>query len=352
MNRRNFISLTGAGALSSCVSNIDCPSPVRRTKWPNVLLIIVDQMRRPIWFEHPLPNYERMIVGGVDFTSHYCNAVPCSPSRACIMTGLYREEHRVLDNLHRKNNIQPDMNKSLITLGDLAQLAGYDTGYFGKWHLSQEVGGYGFDVFTDDHWGCVDAGCDHDEHTTELALNWIHNRKSPWFAVAGLVNPHDVCYVKGTAHTPLEMHTILPDNIIESYMGVDECFERLDYYYYFTRKMDDCLGTILDNTDRDTLVIFTSDHGEMCGSYGLTGKRAELYAENIHVPMVMQWSGLDHKAIKERTSSIDIFRTLWELWGYDPSVLAHGSSLLSSIPKNRRIYFSCYRDEKELKAWF
>ena len=67
---------------------------------PNILLIVSDQERQRDWLPDgfELPNRQRLIDGGLEFTNYYTHTSPCSPSRATLFTGQYMAEHGVTEN--------------------------------------------------------------------------------------------------------------------------------------------------------------------------------------------------------------------------------------------------------------
>ena len=171
---------------------------------PNVLLFLLDQMRQPRWFpEHArLPGLERLKAQGVEFENHFVSAVPCSPSRACLVTGLHMDQHRVYNNMNPQE--QPSLEPALPSLGRLFQEAGYQTPYFGKWHLcvgedkkgKQALEPYGFDWLERERLAFVWPGLMFDDDHTRAAIKWLSepgHRERPWFLVLSLTNPHDIC---------------------------------------------------------------------------------------------------------------------------------------------------------------
>lgn len=103
---------------------------------PNILLVMVDQERRP---KHTrslkTPSRDRLKSSAIDFTNAHCTYPLCSPSRATILTGRYPHEAGILLNCDDASG-NSDLSPSIPTLGAVLSNAGYRTGYFGKWHLS------------------------------------------------------------------------------------------------------------------------------------------------------------------------------------------------------------------------
>ena len=102
---------------------------------PNVLVIITDDQR---WdalgcLGHPLlktPNLDRLAAEGARFANAFVTTSLCSPSRATMLSGLYAHRHGVLNNFTEYPDALPSYPKRLLE-------AGYETAYFGKWHMGE-----------------------------------------------------------------------------------------------------------------------------------------------------------------------------------------------------------------------
>lgn len=361
IDRREFVGAVAAGAagLSLPASRLRASGP------PNVLLIIVDQMRRPVWFPpgSKLPSLERLKSRGVEFTSHFVSAVPCSPSRACLMTGLHMDRNGVFNNMHRE--VQPSLDPRIPTLGRMFREAGYLTPYIGKWHLSlgreslrAGLEPYGFDWLMAQKKSIFLPGLMQDGGYTRAACEWIEKSAGgarPWFMTVSLINPHDICSFPRADVPPLLVPDVtesLPDNWDDSLEGKPLCQRQyqqaytaingkmdpedekpwrhyLDYYYFLNRRTDAHLGRVLDALDRsgqaeNTIVVFTSDHGDMGGSHRLRSKGPCVYRENTNVPLVVSWPGVIRAgaAAGALSQNVDLFPTLGRLAGVcDPSYL-------------------------------
>ena len=113
-------------------------SSMRAAQRPNVIVIVVDDLR---WDElgvagHPYletPNIDRLARDGVQFSNAF-HAVPlCSPNRASILTGQYPSRHGIIDNVARNR-----MSHRLETFPQALQREGYETAFFGKWHMGND----------------------------------------------------------------------------------------------------------------------------------------------------------------------------------------------------------------------
>ncbi len=359
MNRRDFIKGTGAGlALGASGKRASAGD-----KRPNVLLIIVDQMRLPRWFpeDAALPAYEGLRREGMSFTNHFTSAVPCSPSRACLFTGLHMPQHGVVMNMPNPGLGVPgvsSLDPSFTTLGHIFKRAGYRTPYFGKWHLTLEedykeagLSAYGFEVWTGpDRDGWPYEGLLRDGGFTNQSIKWLKENGSdgPWFLTLSLINPHDVMFYKRLDVSPAVVPNVcrdLPGNFdddLSGKPGVQKDFQLtmqtvlgvgpdrpvrhwrhyVDFYYYLNRKVDAQVGRALAALDElgladNTLVVFTSDHGEMAGSHQLQGKGPFVYHENNNVPLIFRWPGEIQAGAETSALSqnVDLYYTLPELAG-------------------------------------
>ncbi len=377
-DRRKFVKTAGAGlagaALSPAAGNTGSSG-----ERPNILFIIVDQMRLPRWFPEDarLPAYERLQREGLTFTNHFTCAVPCSPSRATIFTGMHLPQHGVFFNIKSRGVGSDSLDPSFTTLGHRFQGAGYRTPYFGKWHLSveedyHEVGlaPYGFEEWQGpDRHGFPRGGIKYDAGFAGQAVQWLENygrSGSPWFLTCSLINPHDIMWWPRQTLPGLRVPNIvdkLPDNFADDLevkpriqkawqkrvgkllKGMDPSMpERgwrqfLDIYYDLNRMVDKEIGRLLDTLDRldlsaNTMVFFVADHGEMAGSHQLTGKGPFAYHENIRVPLIVRWPGRVEAGARTNAlaHTVDLYPTLLDLAGiYAPVAPLAGKSLAPII---------------------
>src|SRR6186713_642771 len=111
---------------------------VRAQERPNVLLIVVDDLRFDDFGAagHPFsktPNLDRLATEGAQFQNMFAVTPLCSPSRANILTGLYTSRHGILDNTDRSPR-----SHELQTFARRLQAEGYRTGFIGKWHMGND----------------------------------------------------------------------------------------------------------------------------------------------------------------------------------------------------------------------
>ena len=169
---------------------------------PNVLLIMVDQMRTPRWFPAgtTLPAYERLRREGLTVENSFVVANPCSPSRASIVTGLHYTQHGIHSNVAGPGSRGvPSLDPRLPTIGHAFRRAGYRTPYLGKWHLSApaDVEGtqlerYGFEAWQGhDYEGFPNQGLAEDPGFASRAADWLreHAQDGPWFLTCCVHQP-------------------------------------------------------------------------------------------------------------------------------------------------------------------
>ena len=154
LRRREFLKtttlLTGGALLQG--SRLFAASSNNASKRPNILVIITDQqfadaMSCCIGTDYiHTPNMDSLAAGGMRFTKAYCANPLCVPSRTSMFTGHYLHETGIQTN--SKEKIDPD---KFICMGRIFKEAGYDTGFFGKWHMSFKEANkdeHGFDILT------------------------------------------------------------------------------------------------------------------------------------------------------------------------------------------------------------
>ena len=308
---------------------------------PNILIVMVDQMRYPQWFDeagnlNALPNIKRIADGSVNFSRHYAVASCCTPSRGCMLTGLYAHQTYCL--ITSTSHLNPEFP----TWGTFLREAGYGSHWFGKWHCSESdctvgetptyLDAYGFTTYTcpDPH-GTPGQGLARDDDIAGEFTTWLQTEGSqstaPWCATVSFVNPHDIMFyprlipeaeenapavfsslppnfetqlqLEARQKPGLQLELIKTANKMFGVIGhqpssQDEWLKMLDIYLYMQQLADAQVGRVLDALDahpqikNNTVVIFTSDHGDYCGSHGLRGKGGAVYEESIWVPFFLK----------------------------------------------------------------
>ncbi len=333
----------------------------------NVVFILTDDHRYDYMGFHPespdfleTPGLDRIAAEGVHIANAFVTTSLCSPSRASILTGQYSFRHGVVDNSNEMPEGTPLVSEGL-------QKAGYQTGYFGKWHIGHAhddpqpgfdrwVSFQGQGVYYNPTLNIDGERREHDGYITDLlteyALDWMEeiDRDRPFFvylshkAVHAEFEPsprHEGTYADADIPTPPSMKNIVrnyegkPDWVREqrnSWHGVDYMYhERDDHpddleelitrYSEALMAVDENVARVLDylvaeGLADETLVIYMGDNGFMLGEHGLIDKR-QAYEESMRVPMVAWAPGLIEPGtvIEENVINIDLAPTFLEIAG-------------------------------------
>jgi len=236
MKRREFLKSTAAVTGGSLLSNLGInralgeaqPEETKPGKKPNILFILVDELRYPSVFPRGVQNVDEFFCRfmpklhrhiwkpGVKFGNYHNAANACTPSRGVIITGLYSQQNWLMSTILASPTpapiarLQPVLNPSFPTYGSLLRKLGYQTPYRGKWHVSlpfpypQGTGleRYGFDYATyPDPTGYNLQGTygeepdyHSDAYTAQQAVDFLGGLKpgaAPFCLTVGFVNPHD-----------------------------------------------------------------------------------------------------------------------------------------------------------------
>lgn len=336
-----------ASAVSSA-ANLIGQAPRR----PNVLYILADEWRAQATGYNGdtnvrAPVLDRLAAQCVSFDTAVSGTPVCCPHRASLMTGQYPLRNGVFIN-------DVELKPNGITLGEAFTRAGYRTGYIGKWHLYGSPKGlyerrlayippekrFGFDYWkacecthdynkslyyegndtTPKYWPGYDAFAQTDD---ACAFVGKHAKSSdPFFLVLSLGPPH---FPLNTA--PADDQALFKDCEIRLRDNVpkdkrEEATTGLRGYYAHMAALDECFRRLLASLDRagiaeDTVVVFTSDHGDMMLSQGLTTK-LHPWDESIRVPFLVRYPrklGAKGRKIRTPLNSPDIFPTLLGLAG-------------------------------------
>jgi len=334
------------------------------------------------WTEANLPNMTSLAANGISFSRAYTSCCQCTPARNALFTGLFPAQHGSFDTLTEdfpQSQPEPQLNPDLPNLATLLKSAGYDVVYKGKWHMSNGTRGaddtYNYDDISRygfDGWNPPDGGINpespgalNDGRYINDAIAFLEDRianpqPKPFCLVVSLVNPHDTwsypALYKSFGYTddpwlnqttpPLDLPPTMLENLqenlkprvhhdtlleIASLMGPIPLHLRknyLNFYANLMKRVDGQLGQILDVFNksgepgqamlRKTLVVRTSDHGEMGLSHGgLRQKTFNCYQETIRVPLV--WSNPElfptGRTSQHLVSHVDFIPTLCTLLG-------------------------------------
>jgi arylsulfatase A-like enzyme len=344
MDRRSFVK---GAAVAACVTAIPAFAETARSK-TNILIVITDEqsadaMSNRIGDEFlRTPNMDRLAQEGVSFTRAYCANPICVPSRTSMFTGRYPTETGVMDNGGlAKAHLDP---KTFPFMGKFFTAAGYETAYFGKWHLpciEDEANIHGFNTMA--------TTFNDDIATTLAAAEYIQQKhEAPFLVVASYLNPHNICEWARGQRLPLgaigypppvkDCPPLLPNHLPQkdepdimvemrqAYQDspmfpvgnfTEDQWRRYRWAYYrLIEKADEQIGVLLDtlhreNLEEETLVVFISDHGDCQGAHGWNQKTV-LYEEAARVPFVLRQKGRISPATSTHlvNTGIDLIPTL------------------------------------------
>lgn len=315
--RREFLKTTGT-ALATMVAagEAEAQSGQRVFRQPNVVFVFADQMRAQATGYAGDPNVRTPKLDAFARESVNCSTAVsccpvCSPYRASLMTGQYPHTHGVFVN-------DVCLSDSATSIAEVFDSAGYDTAYIGKWHLD----GHGRSAFIPrerrqgfDYWKVLECTHDYNHspyygHTpqkllwqgydaiaqTQEAVSYLKSRKpgsKPFALFVSWGPPHNPYET-----APKEFKDLYhPDRIVLRPNVPAKVAEasRLDLagYYAHISALDECFGRIVDAVNasgsaEDTIVVFTSDHGDMLGSQGQIRKQRP-WDESILVPFLLRY---------------------------------------------------------------
>ncbi|CAG7637408.1 sulfatase-like hydrolase/transferase [Paenibacillus allorhizosphaerae] len=327
----------------------------KRNAQPNVIVFFTDQQRWDTTGAHgnPLgltPNFDRMAASGAHlYHSFTCQPV-CGPARSALQTGLYP----TTTGCFRNSIPLPEGSK---TLAHYFREAGYTTGYIGKWHLADENpvpeskrGGYEYWLAanalerTSDAYDTVVFDNDNErvklpgyrvDALTDAAIRYVdRHQDEPFFLFVSFLEPH---------HQNHRDDYPSPDVYANAYTGRwtppdlaalgGTSAQHLDGYYGMVKRLDEALGRVLDTlkslalTD-DTVVLFTSDHGNHFKTRNGEYKRS-CHESSIRVPTAFTGPGFTSRGqIRELISLIDLPPTLLDAAGIPVPASMQGRSLM------------------------
>ena len=312
---------------------------------PNVVFILPDQWRAEAcgYAGNPdvkTPQIDRLAQASIRFVNAVSGVPVCCPARASLLTGQRVLTHGVFMN-------DAPLSPEAVTLGKVLRTAGYDTAYIGKWHLN----GDGRSAFIPperrqgfDYWKVLE--CTHDyNHSFYYGdqpgkLLWegydaiAQTRDAQQYLRdhARTTKPFFLFLAWGPPHSPYQT---APEKYRALYAAKDlklrpnvpeKARERvrqdLAGYYAHCSALDDCVGDIVETLRAEglaenTILIFTSDHGDLLGAHGGFDKQ-QPYDESVRVPFLVCWPkafGENGREVDAPLNSEDIMPTLLGLCG-------------------------------------
>ena len=367
---------------------------------PNILWYCTDQQRfdtiGALGNRHvQTPVLDNLVKNGVAFTNAYCQSPICTPSRASIMTGLYPSRAR---NTRNGNDTFPD---DVPLISKLIADSGYECGLIGKFHLVSAGrrpeprlnDGFGYwqhshaprDDWPNGTHAYADWVRDQDHdlnsmrdsnqnvdpqfHQTkwasDCAIDYIgqdHGGK-PWLLNINVYDPHPP-FTPPADYAKLFKPEDMPGPYFqESDLKHQKTLENVDFqgeaktpeehnaksaqskYYAMIAQIDDQFARILEALEStqqidNTVIIFTSDHGEMLGDHGLMFKGCRFYEGLVKVPLIFSFPRAfqTNKQYDGIVELLDLSATLLDIAGLEIPEYHQGQSLMpilkSEAPDN------------------
>jgi arylsulfatase A-like enzyme len=351
---------------------------------PNLVFIFADQWRAQATgyagdVNARTPNLDKLAAESINFSKAVSGCPVCSPYRASLMTGRYPLTHGVFLN-------DVPLNTDAVSIAQAYNRAGYETGYIGKWHLDgrdrsafipkERRQGFQF-------WKAF--GCTHNYNNSfyygdeNVKLKWQgydaiaqtreaqryireHAGRSTWRLSTG-GKPFALFLSWGPPHAPYhtapekyrkqfsEARIRLRPNVPRKFEA--QARKSLAGYYAHIAALDDCIADILQtlkdaNLENNTILVFTSDHGDMLYSQG-GQKKQQPWDESILVPFLLRYPaalGSKGKTIDMPINTPDIMPTLLGLSGIETPDTVEGADFSDVVrgsrkPKDNAVLISC-----------
>ncbi|MEP6754223.1 MAG: sulfatase [Chthonomonadales bacterium] len=321
---------------------------------PNVLFIIADQWRYDAFGfagnpDVKTPNLDKLAGQSIWLTNAVATVPVCCPTRASLLTGQHALTHGVF-----MNDVPLDPNAQ--TYPKVFAKEGYDTAFIGKWH----VDGHGRTSYIPperrqgfQYWKALE--CTHEYNNsiyyaddptrrkwggydafsqTEDAIRYIEVRgasKKPFLMTLAWGPPHEPYQT-----APEEFRKMYDATKIHLRSNVPAALQqraRMDLagYYAHCSALDECIGRLMKILDakgltKNTIVIFTSDHGDMLYSQG-SQKKQQPFEESARVPFLIRYPaklGSSPKQLPATFATEDVMPTLLKLCNLSPPKSVQG----------------------------
>ncbi|HID74610.1 MAG TPA: DUF4976 domain-containing protein [Planctomycetaceae bacterium] len=385
---RGFLA-TGAAVLAGALWLVAAERPsCGAERRPNLLVIITDQQHAGMMScaGNPYlktPAMDSLAAHGMRFELAYATNPVCIPSRMSMVTGHMPSRFGMRSNAEGRKQAPKEAIQQ--AMGWIFRRAGYETAYGGKTHWMRGM--------TPESIGFASITSDQREGLAEACAEFFRqSRDRPFLLVASFINPHDICYMAIDDYTrTMGKPTMYPRSTVERQRlaealrwpeGVsrEEFFERLcpplppnfevpalepecittDYlgvrsfrqfarqrwseerwrlhrwaYCQLTEMVDRHIARVLEalrqaGLEQDTVIVFTSDHGDLDGAHRLEHKSI-LYEEAARVPLIVSWAGVTRPGAVDSdhlvSVGLDLIPTLCDYAGIEPPPGLLGRSL-------------------------
>lgn len=383
LSRRDFVkNSVRLSAASLIAPSLLSAVEGERKGRPNLVFVFPDQWRgQALGFmnEDPVvtPNLDRFAKECLVLPQAVANYPLCSPYRGMLLTGKYSHANKVTGNCRAdRAQYNVELQETDVCWSDILEAQNYSLGYIGKWHLDaprepfikanpkwntwcSPERRHGFDYWYsygtyNDHnrpmyWD-TDAGRNEyhfvkqwgPEHEADKAIDYIKNSEGkfrdtdkPFALVVSMNPPHPPYHLYPEKYGDPYADRSLEDLLVRPNVDPEhsKAQENTRDYFASISGVDEQFGRIVQAIDdaglkEDTIVVFTSDHGDCLGTHGQVSKNNP-FEESMRVPFMIRWPG----KIKARQdplllSTPDLYPTLLDLMGFGDQVpdSVHGKS--------------------------
>ncbi len=365
--RREFLKISAATVATAPALNAGAFSfSLLKKKQPNLLFIFTDQQSFDMLGcygnqQIQTPHLDRLASEGVRFEYCISSSPVCTPMRAMLLSGQHPLKNGAFTN---DVNMFPGNG---TYFAEVLNAHGYQTGYVGKWHvyggnrnrpipagpyrygfddafLSNNCAlqfnkGFYYDQFTGSkiNWPVGDWEVDHQ---TAQAVNFINQSTPdrPWALFVSWHPPHDHDY--GTYDAPAELEALYPPETIALRPTMtDSPAIRSDMQGYMAMctSCDAAVGQLMDQlrengVEDDTIVVFTSDHGDLHGAHGRPWPKGCPEDESCRVPLIIRYpEKLRPRSSELLVGTLDLMPTLLGLMNISSPSSCDGQNLMPHI---------------------
>ena len=342
------------------------------------------------------PHIDSIAEQGALCSSFYATTPVCSPSRACLISGLYPQKTPVVT-----NNIP--LNDNVVSFAEILGKQGYATGFAGKWHLDGTAKPgwapkrkFGFEdnrfMFNRGHWKKLALtstsakvaarkngqpsynvdGADEQTFTTDFLMDRLidfvdKNQSNPFCYMVSLPDPHGPDTVREPYASMYKDHNYLkPTTFDKPSEGLPAWGQKqksgfgMASYYGMVKCIDDNMGRLTQHLGKAgildrTIIVFTSDHGDLRGEHHRQNKGVP-YEGSTRIPFLIRFPGKIKPGtqIDQALSSIDFAPTILPMMGIQtdqPFDGRNASSLFQSQPAKDWKDISIVRGTGEKQGW-
>ena len=289
-------------------------------KKPNIVFVFGDQWRAQAtgYAGNPTvktPHLDRFATESINLTQAVSGYPVCSPARASLLTGQFPLTHGVFVN-------DVHLDNSAVSIAQAFKQGGYQTSYIGKWH----VDGHGRSNYIPperrqgfEDWKVLECTHNYNQSAyysgnsdqkffwdgydaidqTKVAEDYIRqhrNSDQPFLLMLSWGGPHAPYQTAPEEYRELYQPENIPLRPNVPAEAAKQAQEDIAGYYAHCTVLDDCMGSLLatieaEDIQDNTIVVFTSDHGDMLGSQGLI-KKQKPWEESIRIPFLLRYPTL------------------------------------------------------------